>query len=171
MNRTPAAGHALAELMVVLLVLAVLASIAHAPFSALLGRLRADQLRMQLHGALHVARSTALDQRRTMVICPTGDGQHCGQDWAQGWMLLAESAAGSGDFKGPPVLHRALDSHRSMSAVGSDGRPRITYRANGRSAGSNARIRVCQHDMRQAEIIVSNSGRVRSLRTPEDTPC
>ncbi|AWH32715.1 hypothetical protein C1930_07450 [Stenotrophomonas sp. SAU14A_NAIMI4_8] len=168
---SPAPGHTLAELLLAIAVLAILACLAALPFAGLLDRLRADQLRMQLHTALNQARSTALTHRRSVLACPSSDGLQCGQDWSQGWLLRAEQPRPDEADPAPPLAARQLQSHSSLQAFSTHGRPHIVFRASGRSAGSNARIRVCQRGLTQAEVVVSNTGRVRSLRSASPEPC
>lgn len=167
---SPAPGHTLSELLLAIAVLAILASLATPPLGGLLDRLRADQLRMQLHTALNQARSTALSQRRSVVICPSDDGLHCTQDWGKGWMLRPEQPRPDANDVAP-LASRQLEGHASLQATSTDGRPRIVFRASGRSAGSNARIRICQRGQARAEVVVSNTGRVRSLRSASQDPC
>ncbi|SES88310.1 GspH/FimT family pseudopilin [Stenotrophomonas indicatrix] len=164
-------GHTLTEIMVVVAILAVLAGLAFAPASAMLDRLRTDQLRLQLHGALNLARSTALDRRQAVVACPSDDGRTCGDNWGRGWLLLPERWRRAEAPALEPIAARVLDSHHSLSAFASHGRPQVVFRANGRSAGSNTRIVICQHGQMRAEVVVSNTGRVRSLRSTAQAPC
>ncbi|MBD3680921.1 GspH/FimT family pseudopilin [Stenotrophomonas sp. Br8] len=164
-------GHTLTEILVTVAVLAILASVAFAPASDLLDRLRSDQLRLQLHSAMNLARSTALDRRQGVVACPSDDGRTCGDNWGRGWLLLPERWRGAEASAPEPLAARVLDSHRSLSAFATHGRPQIVFRANGRSAGSNARIVICQHGQIRSEVVVSNTGRVRSLRSTEQAPC
>ena len=167
---SPAPGHTLAELLLAVAVLAILACLATLPLGGLLDQLRADQLRLQLHAALNQARSTALSQRRPVVVCPSNDGLQCGQDWSRGWLLRPEHPR-PGEDPTAPLASRQLESHASLQAISTQGRPRIVFRASGRSAGSNARIRICLRGQAQAEVVVSNTGRVRSLRSPLQAPC
>jgi len=164
-------GHTLTEILVAVAVLAILAGLAFAPASDMLDRLRSDQLRLQLHGAMNLARSTALDRRQAVVACPSDDGHTCGDDWGRGWLLLPERWRGAEVSAPEPLAARVLDSHYSLSAFATHGRPQIVFRANGRSAGSNTRIVICQRGQMRAEVVVSNTGRVRSLRSTGQAPC
>jgi type IV fimbrial biogenesis protein FimT len=164
-------GHTLTEVLIAVAILAILAGLAFAPASDMLDRLRSDQLRLQLHGAMNLARSTALDRRQAVVACPSDDGRTCGDDWGRGWLLLPERWRGAEVSAPEPLAARVLESHYSLSAFATHGRPQIVFRANGRSAGSNTRIVICQHGQMRAEVVVSNTGRVRSLRSTGQAPC
>lgn len=164
-------GHTLTEILVAVGILAILACLAFAPASDMLDRLRSDQLRLQLHGAMNLARSTALDRRQAVVACPSDDGRTCGDNWGRGWLLLPERWRGAEVPTLEPLAARVLDSHHSLSAFATDGRPQVVFRANGRSAGSNTRIIICQHGQVHAEVVVSNTGRVRSRRSTAQASC
>lgn len=164
-------GHTLTEILVAVAILAVLASLAFAPASEMLDRLRTDQLRLQLHGAMNLARSAALERRQAIVACPSDDGRICGDNWGRGWLLLPERRRDTEVPALEPIAARVLDSHHSLSAFATHGRPQVVFRANGRSAGSNTRIVICQHGQVRAEVVVSNTGRVRSLRSTAQGSC
>nr|WP_313225172.1 GspH/FimT family protein [Stenotrophomonas pavanii] len=163
----PARGVHLTELLVVVVVLAVLVSLALPALGTALEQLQSDRLRMQLHSALNQARAAALSRRRTIGICPSPDGLTCGDDWSHGWLLYQPGHDGST----APFLHQALTPRRRLAARSTTGRPALEFRANGRSHGRNARILICQHGRAQAEVVVSNTGRVRSQRLDGDSGC
>ncbi|WP_075676560.1 GspH/FimT family pseudopilin [Stenotrophomonas sp. TD3] len=162
-----ARGVHLTELLVVIAVLAVLASLALPSLGGALEQLQSDRLRMQLHSALNQARATALSRRRTIGICASSDGLICGEDWSHGWMLYQPGQ----DSSTVPILHQALTPRRRLAARNSTGRPTLEFRADGRSLGRNARILICQREHAQAEVVVSNTGRVRSQRLDGDSGC
>ncbi|MBK0012459.1 GspH/FimT family protein [Stenotrophomonas sp. S41] len=171
MNACRAPGYSLIELMVAIAVLALLAGLVLAPHTRLFDALRADMLRMQLHAALNEARSTALSRRRAVIACPSEDGYQCGQDWSRGWLLRLEQPRPGDPDSAAVLTYRDLDSHPSLKAFSTHGRPQIVFRQTGRSAGSNARISICVRIEQRAEVIVSNTGRVRSLRNAQPAPC
>jgi type IV fimbrial biogenesis protein FimT len=42
----------------------------------------------KLFHAIHHARKESVVRRRVVTICPTIDGENCGDDWSRGWMMF-----------------------------------------------------------------------------------
>ena len=55
--------------------------------------------------------------------------------------------------------------------VSSAGRPQLRYLPDGRSSGSNLRVRLCRDDTLLGQVIVNNVGRVRSESASGSKPC
>jgi type IV fimbrial biogenesis protein FimT len=61
--------------------------------------------------------------------------------------------------------------HPSLRIVSSTGRIQLRYLPDGRSAGSNLSVRLCREDKLLAQVIVNNTGRIRSETASGSTPC
>jgi len=166
-------GATLVELAVVLAIVVTLATLALPPLAELTHQRRADAAVSDLRADLTLARTTAIMLGRSVTVCGRTSTNQCTSDldWSQGWLLRAEQPRPDEADPAPPLAARQLQSHSSLQAFSTHGRPHIVFRASGRSAGSNARIRVCQRGLTQAEVVVSNTGRVRSLRSASPEPC
>jgi type IV fimbrial biogenesis protein FimT len=125
---------------------------------------------------LSLARSEAVKSGRNHVLCPSADLTHCsdGTAWHLGFILFEDD-----NENGTRDTDEALNHvNRPTSGIGIDmqsteGRTYITFRADGRSAGSNLTLTFCDPTgaMPPKAVILSNSGRARiSLTDPDGNP-
>ncbi|KRG73366.1 hypothetical protein ABB28_11190 [Stenotrophomonas chelatiphaga] len=155
-------GYGLIELCATLAVVGLLCAVALPSFQYNMARLRADNLRMQLHATLSMARATALTRRKRTHLCPSSDGTTCGTEWADGWLLF-EAADKAG--KDPHPIVPLMVERRAPSTVRvlhTQHRLRVQFRHDGRNAGRNLSLYICAGDRLHSEIKVSITGRVRS---------
>lgn len=103
-----ARGFTLVELMVVLAVAAILISAAVPNFQQTIANYRLNVEVNALVGDLQFARSEAIKQGTTVLMCPTRDGATCSGDnaWAHGYLigLNLPTAAGTVGADPAPVL-------------------------------------------------------------------
>ena len=90
-------GFTLPEVLATLGVLGVSLSLAVPGLDSITrSNLRATGIN-ELVATLHVARSEAITRNTRIAICPSADGQHCGDvDWDAGWIRFADP---NGDFR------------------------------------------------------------------------
>ena len=90
-------GFTLPEVLTTLGVLGVSLSLAVPGLDSITrSNLRATGIN-ELVATLHVARSEAITRNTRIAICPSADGQHCGDvDWDAGWIRFADP---NGDFR------------------------------------------------------------------------
>ncbi|HYQ24212.1 GspH/FimT family protein [Stenotrophomonas sp.] len=159
----PAPGFQLIELLLVLMVLAVLLTLAWGPWQRLVTRLRVDTLRAELSGSLAMARSTALTQRRRVTVCGSADGMNCSQHWSQGWLVRTEDASWASAPPGKVVQthDRPANGIRIQS---SQHRPHVQFLPDGRNAGTNQSLVLCVDGREHSRVVINVSGRVRSER-------
>ncbi len=116
--------------------------------------------------ALHLARSTAVNRGGEAILCPSPDGHSCrrGGDWSQGYLLFVDLDHDRRPGPGDVLVrhHQSLASHgiRIRSSVH---RPRVVYRYDGSSPGSNLTLTFCAvpGGTPPRAVILSNAGRVR----------
>lgn len=166
-------GFTLFELSVTVAVLGILASVALPSLAALLDHQRTSATLSSLAGHLQAARLEAIRHRTPVIICPTVDGAACatGGDWSSGWLMFVDR----GDLipQQDDVLRMDLSPlTRDLKVRGTSGRALVRYLPDGRSAGSNVTITVCDRaDRRLGAVIVNNAGRPRIERESTDLPC
>ena len=160
------AGLTLLELVVGLAVVAVLCAIALPGLQPVLDRQRAASARQVVSSHLAFARLAAIQGRHPIRVCASVDGATCSGDangWATGWIV---HRAGRGDGPttdaGPPLRHHQLRYPPGWTIRSSDGRRHMRFLPDGRAFGTNLTLQVCARGDLMAEIIVNNSGRIRS---------
>src|SRR5690606_22207863 len=89
MLRSNHAGHTLAELLIVIGLLAILANIALPALGKMQQERRNEAAFEAMNNLLHHARARALIQKRTLELCPSADGVRCSTDWNLPWLLRA----------------------------------------------------------------------------------
>lgn len=164
-------GFTLVELAVTVSIAAVLATVALPGLNALLDRQRTSSALSSLVTHLQSARLAAVAHRRPVVLCPTPDGVQCteGSDWSTGWLMYIDHEGTLDDH----ILRMDLTPRsRELLINASAGRTRVRYLPDGRSAGTNLTIHVCDRSgHRLGAVVVNNAGRPRIERDPARTPC
>lgn len=95
--RTPTqrrlAAFTLVELLVAIAVGALLLALAVPSFSSMLQQNRLSAQSNALLNAMQYARSTALSQNVSVVVCPVGAANSgtCGTNWGAGWMVATST--------------------------------------------------------------------------------
>ena len=170
-----AKGFTLVELMVVVSVLAVLAGVAVPALAALLDAQRTSAAMSSLVGHMQLARMAAVTQRRPVILCPSEDGERCapGGDWTGGWMMFVDRGDRNAPRAAEDLLRRdATPRSHALRLQGSAGRSYVRYMPDGRSAGTNLTIHVCDREGRKlGAVVVNNAGRPRTERSPAGTAC
>lgn len=92
-------GFTLIELMVVIIIAAILLTIAVPSFSSLIKRNNVDSLQSKLSSALATARTEAASRNTVVSICGSVNETNCtGGSWNSGWIVF-EDAAGNGTYE------------------------------------------------------------------------
>ncbi|RPJ45092.1 MAG: prepilin-type N-terminal cleavage/methylation domain-containing protein [Betaproteobacteria bacterium] len=85
-------GFTLVELMVTVSVAAVLAMIAVPSFNDAMQGSKLNSLSNNFVASAHLARSEAIKRNATVTLCASSSGTTCGDDWSDGWKILADGA-------------------------------------------------------------------------------
>lgn len=99
-------GFTLIELLVTLVVLAIVVGIAIPNFGAMIRDNRSMTLSDELIGAVSYARAQAITAGSPVSLCASSNGNTCGTNWAEGWIVFADGAAS--DTATPPVVSTVL---------------------------------------------------------------
>jgi type IV fimbrial biogenesis protein FimT len=116
-------GFTLIELMVVISILAVLASLAAPSMSKLIATQRLRSAAGDMHLALVKARSEAVKRNKDVTISPEGG------NWAAGWSILDPEGGAALDVRGPTSSVTVTTSATS-----------VIYRATGRASAAVPKI-------------------------------
>lgn len=96
-KRDSSLGFTLIELLLAIAILAILLALAAPSFERLLATNRMAGSANELLGAMQLGRTEALKRRGPVSLCPSTDGESCGGDWVDGWIVTVDgSAVGNG---------------------------------------------------------------------------
>ena len=168
-------GFTLIEVVTTLAVLAICAGVALPSFGRLIEHQRSLAVASSLIAHMSLARIAAIDRNRRAVLCPSTDGSSCigGTDWSTGWMLFLDEDGNRKPDTGDDILRVDLEpTSKHLRVVSTVGRQQLRYLPDGRSAGSNLTISICNKagDV-LGRVIVNNMGRPRSERPKAPALC
>ena len=169
-------GFSLVELMTVLVVLALVLTVAAPSFARLRERYVALEAFHSLSVALAGARMAAIQRGHPVSICPSADGRRCRTDlvWDEGWLVYVDARRQPQPGRTEDVLWHEQRPAGRLAIRGSSGRHRVRYQPTGFSGGSNASLRVCSRDGRHlGNVVINLAGRTRRewVSGPEPVPC
>lgn len=173
-NNGDTRGFTLIEAMITLAVMATLLAIGMPSYQGFIQRQRVDSAMHLLTAHMASARMTAITHRVPTVVCPSNGNGGCRTDgdWTHGWLMFTDR---DGNRRPDLPKHILRDErapiHSSLRIVSSSRRPQLRYQPTGHSYGSNLTVRICNGDRLMGTVIVNNSGRVRSARSPGSRPC
>lgn len=168
-------GFTLIELVTTVAIVGILAGVGTPSMLGFVERQRASAAVGSLMTHMAQARMTAITQCHNAVLCPSANGRHCdpGHDWSGGWMLFTDEDGNRKPDAAGDVLRVDQDpTSRHLRVVSTRGRQQLRYLPDGRSAGSNLTVSVCNHRGEVlARVIVNNAGRPRSERPATPIAC
>ena len=169
------AGFTLIELMTSLSVMAICAGVALPSMGSFIEHQRTSAAITSLSSHMALARMAAISRNRRAVLCPSADGSTCeaGTDWSRGWMLFIDDDGNRKPDASDEILRVDLEpTSRHLRVTSTAGRQQLRYLPDGRSAGTNLTLSICnQQQELLGQVIVNNMGRPRSERPKVPTPC
>ncbi len=185
-TRQPRKGFTLTELLVVVVLLSVLATLALPPARKLVLDHRIWTLQHRLHASLNLARNSALHSGSPVVVCATDGNGACdggSTDWNHGWMVF-EDPAWLGACRPDATGNRCRDGQGRILRIQApvDGfrivtnrnvSRRVRFNPRGMSYGYTGRFTFCDTngDGFQRGLVVPNTGRIRTANETELLPC
>jgi len=110
------------ELLMVVAVVGILASLAAPSFSELIKSQRIKSMATDINSSLSRARSEAVKRNKNVTISPTTAGS-----WQSGWQIADPDNAGSN-----------IETHGAFAGLTATGPDSVTYRSSGRIQGTDA---------------------------------
>lgn len=84
-------GFTLLEAMIVVILLAILATMAYPSFKATLANNRTRAASSDFAKALSYTRTEAISRNKRIGLCPIGGKRACGSDWSKGFFVFNDS--------------------------------------------------------------------------------
>tara|TARA_R110001599_G_scaffold353823_1_gene599186 strand:- start:70510 stop:71130 length:621 start_codon:yes stop_codon:yes gene_type:complete len=170
-------GFTMIEVMIVLVVVAILVTVAAPGFQNLIGNNRIISEVYTLRATLNNARSEAMARRAQVVVCPSVDGAACADsdDWSTGYIAFVDTDRDNVADPDDPdeEIIQVEAEERAVDIAFNNAVRLVRFNAQGVALGFDGAFTFC--DDRGAEdaraLIVNPVGTVRSARdtdTPED---
>ncbi|MHB8448277.1 MAG: GspH/FimT family pseudopilin [Rudaea sp.] len=158
-------GMTLIELIFAIAIGSILCAVSLPALGSLIRSGQSRSAHNALVAALNLARSTAASRQSDISICPSRDGATCDNAiwWQNGWIVFAD-VNHDGVRSASETLIHVGQMHDGMAIASTAGRRRVTYRADGTSAGSNLTFTFCDRrgPASADTVVISNAGRIRS---------
>ena len=172
-------GFTLLELMVVLALAGVLATLAAPSFQSLLSESRITSIANEFAASLYSARSMSISKGKRITLCTSRDGESCEKNihWSSGWLMFEDDANFGEIDQGEPIVwtHEKLPDSYQLKGNRSV-KDYISYTPQGaarsRSGGFQAGAVTLSlgqtndgtNDQARRKIVLSSGGRVRIIR-------
>lgn len=124
-------GHTVVELMVVLTLIGILASLALPSFSALIRKQQITSTANELLAAITLTRAEAIRRNRRVDLVPAD-----GVEWATGWIVQMPGESGRGSSGGATIIqvHGPVPTGIAIKSVMTDSaQPYIAFIGSGRT--------------------------------------
>jgi len=167
-NKRLHGGFTLIELVILMMAIALMATIAIPSFDSSVSRNSIDAAQSELQSALNLARSEAVKRGKTVTLCASSDQQACSSAWSSGWLLFIDNNSNNAVNSGEEILRvgRAVNGRNSLAMSGSVSNNAIQFKSSGFS-NQNSTWTYCAADKALSKargIVVESSGLTRRSR-------
>lgn len=178
-HRAPC-GFTLTELLVVLSIVAVFATVGIPFMAAIMDSIKLSSASNVFLSNLHLARSEAIKRNGRVVLCKSADGASCAGSggWEQGWLVFHDANNNGALDSGEAVIERAQPLPGNLRLTGnssvanyvsfvSTGATKLV--GGGFQAGSLTLCRQSASGGEARQIILNAAGRPRIQKVAVDT--
>ncbi|WP_447589244.1 GspH/FimT family pseudopilin [Aquipseudomonas campi] len=165
-------GHTLAELLIVLSILAIAASTAIPALSQTLEDHKRTAALNQMLGALDYSRSAAVFAHHNTVLCAGASNCNGSPVWS-GHLTIFHDLNGNGrrDAYEPVLRQEILPEGYSWHWSSFRRLPHAIFEADGTSQASNGTLTLCKNGQPQKQIIINLVGRIRHQSPATEATC
>lgn len=111
------AGVTMVELMIVVAIAAILATIAAPSFSDFINNTRLTSIMTQLTGDLNRARSEAIKRNSWVMVCARSTNTACGTNWGNGWLVCQDIEPDGACDDGTPASPNPITVHPALNST------------------------------------------------------
>lgn len=168
--KQPSQGFTLLELLVVILLMGIMATLAMPSFIAFGERNALSAAVNQLQSTLAFARNTAITRRIEVTVCPADDDRSaCGSEWSGELMVVKGNQT---DNVQADDIVRVIATGQGTQVTYSRGWSRIRYSSLGFTSGYNGSFAICSGNGTEKsqgkKLVLSQLGRLRIDEAPID---
>ncbi len=159
-------GFSLVEMLIVLAIMGILSSYALPSLSKLVNSNRQSMVLLQLFSHHQLARSEAIKQNQSVILCKSDNGQQCtpSAHWQNGWIVFVDRDNNKQLSGTEPLIYSFQNQNPSLfiSYKGFGSHNYIRYYPDGRSS-TNRSFVLCtlEGDISARSLIISRTGRAR----------
>lgn len=165
-------GQSLVELLVGLSVLAILLSIAAPALSGMIESSETTYAVNQMTGAINHARSSAVFNHQTTIICAGKTDCIRTTTWSDSLLIFHDLNSNSRvDSDEPTLRHEQLPDGYSWQWSSFRKLTHIIYEQNGTTQAANGTLTLCKNGKPRRQIVISLSGRARQQAPRPEKTC
>ena len=169
-------GFTLAELLIVISIVSILASIGAPDLQTMLQNNKMVALTNELLTALNYTRSNAVTRGSSVSICKSNATQtNCENSatWGTGWIVFEDSNNNSSVDGDETILNVYESQENNLRLNHNNNKNRVVYNNQGFSSGYAGTFLICDSRGNSAKrgIVISNTGRTRTAIRSELADC
>lgn len=173
LRRAP--GFTLTETMVVVAVMAILATLAMPSLGRMVDSIRLTSFSNDFLSSMYLARSEAIKRNRPVALCKSSTGRGCAPTggWEQGWIVFHDPNNNGTTDAGEAIVHYTLALPQGFRLYGNQNVAKyISFTPNGRTrlvggafqAGTLTLCKAYGTEIGARQIVINNVGRARVER-------